>query len=176
MVKDSVDPAEAVRRAWERARDAGAYHLATDLVQLLYPAHSIASAGSTPQRQELHLEGHVDLPAQAMNLKLWQGGGSVAVPGTGAELRVEHGKAYTRRLASAGAGGAWQETTDISSSFAPGSDALGLLAGIKNVREVPAVGGQTAAENASAFHVTRSHSNSMGRRWRATCATGWKSS
>ena len=134
----SPDPAEAVRRAWEQARDAGAYRFTSDLVQLLYPAPSIANAGSTPQREELHLEGDVDLAAQAMNMKLWQGGGSVAGPGDGAEMRVENGKAYMRRLAGGADGDAWQETADFSSSFAPNSDALAFLSGIKNVVEIPA--------------------------------------
>ena len=136
----SPDPAEAVRHAWERARDAGAYRFTSDLIQLLYPAPAIANAGSTPQREELHLEGDVDLSAQTMNLKLWQGGGSVAGPGggSGAEMRVENGKAYMRRLAGGADGGVWQETADFSSSFAPNSDALAFLSGIKNVVEIPA--------------------------------------
>jgi hypothetical protein len=107
------DPAEAVRRTWQRARDAGAYHFATDLVQLLYPAHSVASAGSTPQREELHLEGNVDVAAQAMNLKLWQGGGSVAGPGDARKRRERqgvHAPAGQRRRR-------WRATD--SSSFAP---------------------------------------------------------
>ena len=124
--------AAEVRRAWQRASDLGVYHFTTDLVQLLYGAPSIANAGSTPQREELHLEGDVDLAAQAMTMKLWQDGGSVAGTGDGAEMRVEGGKAYLRRSA----GGAWQETTDFSGNFAPNSDALAFLSGIKDVAEI----------------------------------------
>ena len=112
-----------------------------------------------------------------MNLKLWQGGGSVAVPGGGVEMRVEHGKAYTRRLAGAGGGGAWQETTDISSSFAPGSDALAFLAGIKNVREVLQWAGPGSRRECSASDVSRfAFELDRPGAGRATCATGWRSS
>jgi hypothetical protein len=62
-------PEQIVRRAWQQACDAGAYRFTSDLVQLLYPAHSLANAGSTPQREELHLEGDVDLAAQTLQMK-----------------------------------------------------------------------------------------------------------
>ena len=101
----SPDPAEVVRRAWQQARDAGRYRFVSDMTQSLYPAPSLAAAGSGPQREQLHLEGGVDLHAQTLELRLWQDGGSVLVEGTGVELRVENGVAYTRRLRGAGGSG-----------------------------------------------------------------------
>jgi hypothetical protein len=149
-----------VRRAWQQALDAGRYSIASDLTQYLYPATGLASAGSGPQREDLHLEGSVDLAAQLLQMKLWQTGGSVLGDSSGVEMRVDKGVAYTRRLAGApgsvmAATGNWQEAPDISGSFAPGGDALAFLSGIKNVQaasaaEVPpgAGAGQDAASPA----------------------------
>jgi hypothetical protein len=52
-----------VREAWEQARDAGAYTFATNLTQVTYPARSLANAGRSPQRDELHMAGTIDQPA-----------------------------------------------------------------------------------------------------------------
>ena len=123
-----------VRRAWQLAKDAGAYRFATDLKQTAYPARTLAVAGSGLQEQSLYLEGEVDVAARALSLRLRQGGGSAQNAPASTEARVEGARAYIRT-----AGGAWQETDDFSSGFAPGTDPLAFLTAMKNAREAPIV-------------------------------------
>ena len=138
-----ADPLRTVRAAWEKARASGAYQFVTDVSQQVYPAIALESAGSGPDRDDMHLEGGVDLRAETLQVKLWYKGPGVAGGTTGAELRIENGVAYSRRLAGAPGSGvgaieSWQKAPDISGSFAPGGDALAFLAGIKNVAEIGA--------------------------------------
>ena len=138
-------PERAVRRAWQQAVEAGRYAFVSDMTQSLYAAPGLAAAGSGPQTEQAHLEGSADLRGRTLELRLWQDGSSGLAEGV--ELRVDDGVAYTRRLAATAvdgqgaqpaATGAWQESPDISQSFAPDGDALAFLAGIKNVAEIPA--------------------------------------
>jgi len=122
-------PAQAVRRAWQRAKDLGVYHFTTTLAELRYPAPSLANTGRGPQEQHLRLEGDADLPADKLTMQLWQGAGSAANPADAAEIRIEDGSAYTRRAGSE----TWEPVEDFSGNFAPGSDLMSYLAGIKNV-------------------------------------------
>ena len=77
------------------------------------------------------MEGSVDLPARTLQLSLWQGAGSLLIPGDGVEIRIEGDQAYGRQ-----SGGQWQEIDDFSGSFAPGGDLLVYLVGAKNVVEL----------------------------------------
>jgi Concanavalin A-like lectin/glucanases superfamily/Bacterial TSP3 repeat len=132
------NPAEAVRTAWQRARDAGVYAFATDLVQASYPARTLANSGRGPQRYALHMEGEVDQPARTLEFRMWQPGmapgtgdaSSGTAPGGGAEARIEGDRAYLRP-----AGGEWKEVEDFSATFAPDNDPLAFLAGIKDIAE-----------------------------------------
>ena len=133
-----------------------------------------------PEREQVRVEGGVDLASQALQLKLWQGGGSVLDGGSGVELKVEKGVAYTRRLAgtpgsNADQAGAWEETPDISASFAPGGDALAFLAGIKNVTEVGRVRGRGRGWP-RLQPIAAMASRSTAPRWQGTCAIVWRSS
>ena len=119
--------------AWQRARDAAGYRFATDLVQVTFPAHTLAAAGSAADHTELHLEGAIDAQAETLDLKLWQGGGSVASPGAAPRCGSQAASAYSRRLDGSSS---WEEVPDFSGSFAPGSDALAFLAGFKNLQEL----------------------------------------
>ena len=132
-------PEQAVRRAWEAARDAGAYRFASDVVQTTRPAPALSNVGRSITRNELHLEGNVDLPARSLEMRLWTNGGSVANPASASEMRIEGEQAWTRQP-----GGSWQQVEDFTGGFAPNGDFLSYLAGIKNVRE-------TGSEGAS-FH------------------------
>ncbi|MFN2184456.1 MAG: LamG-like jellyroll fold domain-containing protein [Anaerolineae bacterium] len=124
----SQSPAKAVQQAWQRARDAGIYRFTTDLTAIAYPAPTLANTGQPGRKDELYMEGSVDLPAGTLLLSLWQGAGSVLNPGDGIEVRIEGNRAYGRQT-----GGQWQEIDDFSGSFAPGGDLLVYLAGAKNV-------------------------------------------
>ncbi len=122
-------PEQTVRRAWEAARDAGAYRFASDVVQTTRPAPALSNVGRSITRDELHLEGSVDLPARSLEMRLWTDGGSVANPATAAEMRIQGEAAWTRQP-----GGSWQQVEDFTGGFAPNGDFLSYLAGIKNVK------------------------------------------
>jgi hypothetical protein len=176
----SAEPARVVRRAWELARDAGAYRFVTELVQTIYPAFSLSNAGRGPQHDALYLEGQLDIPARTMHLSMREGGGATNSR-NGGEARIEDGRAYVRQF-----GGEWQEVEDFSTSFAPDTDLLAYLSGMKHVREVPAEepgsGGAEEQRNSGVilhavrftFHVSRS--TSTAPRSQPTCATSWRTS
>jgi len=125
----ALTPEQAVQRAWRAAQDAGAYQFASDVVQTSYPAPALGNVGRSSTRNQLHLEGDVDLPARALTMRLWTGGGSVANPDSAAEIRMEGERAWARQ-----GGGSWQEAEDFTGGFAPGGDFLAYLVGVKNVR------------------------------------------
>jgi hypothetical protein len=125
---DAISPEQTVQRAWQAARDAGAYNFTSDVVQTSYPA--LGNVGRSSTRNSLHLEGDVDLPGRTMQMRMWTGGGSVATPDSAAEIRIEGERAWARQ-----GGGSWQEAEDFTSGFAPGGDFLSYLVGVKNVRE-----------------------------------------
>ena len=134
------DAERAVREAWQRAREAGVYDFATHLSQVTYPARALANVGRGPSRAELHLEGEIDQPARTLAFRMWQPGTAEAgvsspakTSGSDAEARIEGDRAYVRP-----AGGDWKEVEDFSASFAPDNDPLAFLAGMVNVREMPA--------------------------------------
>ncbi len=120
---------QAVRRAWEAARDAGTYQFASDVVQTTYPTPALSNVGRSLTRNELHLEGDVDLPGRALEMRLWTNGGSVANPDSAAEMRIEGEQAWIRQ-----SGGSWQEVEDFTGGFAPGGDFMSYLVGAKNVK------------------------------------------
>lgn len=124
-------PEEAVHRAWQRARDLGAYRFSTELTATAYTAPTLANVGRPSREERLHLEGSVDLPARTLLLSVWQGGGGILDPGGGVEVRIEGDRAYGRQ-----AGGRWQEIDDFSGAFAPAGDLLIYLAGARNVVEM----------------------------------------
>ena len=125
----SGSPEQAVRRAWEAARDVGTYRFASDVAQTTRPAPALSSVGQSSTRNQLHLEGDVDLPAHEFAMRFWTAGGSVANPDSATELRIQGQKAWTCQP-----GGSWQEVPNFSGGFAPNGDFLSYLAGIKNVK------------------------------------------
>ncbi|MFW6082785.1 MAG: hypothetical protein ACOC8C_01885, partial [Chloroflexota bacterium] len=120
---------QLVQEAWQKAQDAGQYTFSTEIVQTIYPAAAVVNVGRGPRQQTLHLEGRVYLDERSIEMGLWEGGGSLADPRSGIELRIEGENAFARQ-----AGGPWQEVDDLSSAFAPGSDHLAYLAGAKDVQ------------------------------------------
>jgi uncharacterized repeat protein (TIGR01451 family) len=153
-VSAAADAAESVRRAWQRARDAGVYDFATDLAQITYPARSLSNVGRGPDRSQMRMEGKIDQPARTLEFRMWQptmtGAGGAAgnmAPGSGAEARIEGDRAYVRPLraaaqghagdagAAGGAGAEWKEVQDFSASFAPDNDPLAFLGGIKDIAD-----------------------------------------
>ena len=137
------------------------YNFATDLSQITYPARSLANVGRGPSRANIHVEGEIDQPARTLAFRMWEPGsagtgeaGDAKAPGSEAEARIEGDRAYVRP-----AGGEWKEVEDFSASFAPDNDPLAYLAGMVNVREMPAEtslpGSEGVDEDALTFHVSR---------------------
>ena len=119
---------DPVTAAWQKAKAAGSYHFTSDVLQKTIPVASITNVGRTSRTDALHLEGQNDLRNQALELTLWNQGGSVLNAASGVSMRTEKGKTFTRR-----GNEAWQETDHQTEAFAPQGDFLGYLAAIRNV-------------------------------------------
>jgi type II secretory pathway pseudopilin PulG len=122
-------PEQAVQRAWQQAASLGIYDFSSEVVQTTFPAPAVVNVGRSPTKQTFHVEGKVDLPAHSLEMRLWQGSGSVARPESALEMRIEGDRAWGRQP-----GGTWEEIPDVSGSFAPGNDLMAYLAGVKNVK------------------------------------------
>ena len=121
-------PEREVRTAWRRAQQAGAYHFTTRIVQTTHPAPAIANVGTGSRVETLFIEGKADLLDQALFMRLWHDGGSIVRPDNALEVRVEGDKAYGRV-----GNGRWESIDNFAATIAPGNDALGFLAGVRNV-------------------------------------------
>jgi hypothetical protein len=90
---------DPVAAAWQRARAASSYHFASDVVQETIPSATIANVGRSSRTEQLRLEGQADLRRSALELRLWQGGGSV--------LQDARASACASRTARPGCAKAW---------------------------------------------------------------------
>ncbi len=117
-----------LQSVWQRAREAGAYHFSADITQKSIPLPLVTNVGRTSKQNSLHLEGDTNLRAQQLHLTLWSQGGSVLNAQSGAEIKVDGDRAFTRR-----ATGDWQEINDFTGAFAPQGDFLAYLAAAKDV-------------------------------------------
>ena len=68
------------------------------------------------------MEGQVDLPAQKLEMTLWEKGGQALKTRQGIQMRVEGDKIYGRLET-----GEWQEMQGSTDAFAPGQDPLHLV-------------------------------------------------
>ncbi|MCB0100152.1 MAG: hypothetical protein KDE46_30680, partial [Caldilineaceae bacterium] len=82
---------------WQRVQQAGAYHFRADVTQLDTPQASVINAGRQNGQTKLHLEGQTDINAETLHLHLWSGGGSVQLPNSAAELKVDGQTAVIRQ-------------------------------------------------------------------------------
>ncbi|MCB0086451.1 MAG: hypothetical protein KDE54_00930 [Caldilineaceae bacterium] len=113
---------------WQRVQQAGAYHFSADVTQLDTPQASVLNAGRQSRQTKLHLEGQTDISAETLHLRLWSGGGSVQLPNSAAEMKVDGQTAMMRQ-----GNGPWEEVDDFSGLFAPGGDFLGYTRAADNV-------------------------------------------
>jgi len=116
--------------AWERAREAGSYRFAADVVQTRVPLATVGNVGRQSRQDAFYIEGQTNLPARALDLTLWSDGGSLLDARDGVEVRVEGDRALVRRGA-----GSWEEIDDFTGLFAPGSDFMAYLAATRDVVE-----------------------------------------
>lgn len=119
---------DPVAAAWARARDAGSYRFAGDLLQVTTPASTAANVGRASRTDQLHIEGHVRLRERLAEMQLWAQDGAVAQPQSGVGVRVERGTTYVRA-----GGGTWQERPGYSDGFAPQGDVMAYLAAARDV-------------------------------------------
>jgi hypothetical protein len=122
---------DAVTRAWERARQAGSYRYTADVVQTSLPQPTITNVGQTSRQDEFHLEGETSLPDRAMYMHLWAQGGSVLNAESGAEIRIQDGRAFARQGLSP-----WEEVDDFTGLFAPQGDFMAFLSAAKDIRGI----------------------------------------
>ena len=123
----SSDGQDGIQAAWQRAREAGSYHFAADVVQTTVPLPTVTNVGRQSKRDALRIEGQTNLPDQTMRLTLWSQGGSVLNAQSGVEVRVEGDRAFARRGAES-----WQEVNDFTGLFAPEGDFLAYLAAARD--------------------------------------------
>jgi hypothetical protein len=123
----AVNP-DPVSAAWERAREAGSYHFAGDLLQVTTPSSTVANVGRTSQTDQLHLEGQIKLREQLAEMQLWAQDGTVLQTQNGIGVRVERGKTYVRE-----GSGAWQERSGFADGFAPQGDVMAYLTAARDV-------------------------------------------
>jgi len=98
-----LDPRKAVEQAWQRARQLGSYRFTTNLEASTTPAGQPVPENSA-RYERLYLEGQVDLPAQKMELSIWEKGGKAFNTRQAIQMRVEGEKTYGRV-----GSGEWQE-------------------------------------------------------------------
>ncbi len=123
----SSDEQGSIEAAWQRAREAGSYRFAADVVQTTVPLPTVTNVGRQSKRDALRIEGQTNLPDQTMRLTLWSQGGSVLNAESGVEVRVEGDRAFARQGAEP-----WQEVNDFTGLFAPEGDFLAYLAAARD--------------------------------------------
>lgn len=87
----------AIQAAWQQARESGSYRFDGDITQLTLPNVSVVNVGRSSRTEVLHIEGQSDLKTNALELQIWNRGGSVLVPSSGVGIKVANGKTYTRQ-------------------------------------------------------------------------------
>ena len=122
----SPAPAEVVEEAWQRAREAGSYRFVTDIeTTVSAPGQPPPTRGARYER--LYIEGQVDLPAEKLEMTLWEKSGQMLKTRQGIQIRLEGDQMYGRV-----GSGVWQEMQGSTDAFAPGQDPLAFLAGARD--------------------------------------------
>jgi hypothetical protein len=149
-------PGSEVRAAWRRAQEIGQYQFTSELVQTTHPGPALVNVGRSSESDVLYMEGEANLPADQLQLALWDNQGTAFNPQDAVEIRIAGEKSEGRV-----AGGPWQDVPEFSDAFAPGRDLMGYLAGMRNVRDLgvetreleTSAGTQAAAYHRYAFEV-----------------------
>ncbi|MCB0086349.1 MAG: hypothetical protein KDE54_00420 [Caldilineaceae bacterium] len=133
LLQAQSSAADQLDAAWRRARASGAYRFSADVTQTDKPLATVLNAGRSSRHNQLYLEGRTDLKADRLEMRLWSGGGSVQLPESAVEMKIEGTTAQMRQ-----GNGPWQEIDDFSNIFAPGGDFLSYTQFAKNaVRHGP---------------------------------------
>lgn len=141
----SLAPGAAVERAWQQARERGAFAWRSEVTLTSRPLPVLENVGLNSTSQSLYAVGSVDFAARTLELRLGELEGNLLNGAAGVELRVEDGHSRARVD-----GGDWQELPGVGELFAPGADPLGYLAAAEQVRLV----GETDGETQYAFELS----------------------
>ena len=117
-----------IEQAWDKVEEVERYSFRTRLVQLVYPAPSIANAGRPPKEETLGISGTYETNSYRMETTLWPNG--TFDPNSGIDMLIENGRSYVRQPNQT----EWEEINDFSNSFAPGGDPISFLSGMSNVQ------------------------------------------
>ncbi len=133
----SPDPSarDTVTQAWLAAKDQGAYHFTSDVIQVTVPEATLTNVGRRSVQEQIYLEGQTDLRDQSMTLRVWTDsladGGSILIPESGMDVQIADGETQARR-----GSGPWQSVDGFTDGYAPQGDFLAYLAAMKDVRTI----------------------------------------
>ncbi len=114
---------------WDRVRQSGSYRFDSDVTQVMTPLPSPVNAGREAKETRIYMDGRADLREEEMQLNIWASGGSVLLPESGMQIKVEGNKTYTRQ-----GGSDWEEAENLTHTIAPGGDMMGYLNAAENIK------------------------------------------
>ena len=118
---------EEIINAWGLAQASGTYNYHSQVQQVTYPVPKLSNTSRSPQEDTLTMSGSINLPAESMEMTLWQNaGGSLA---DGLSIRVEDGQTWARRGEND-----WVAIDDVANLFAPNNDPLSFVDSATNVQ------------------------------------------
>lgn len=150
-----------VAAAWRRARDAGSYAFAADIVQQTIPSATLNKAGRSSKEERLYLEGQTDLSERKMEMVLYGQNGTTLQGDGKIALRVEGDKIMARQ-----GDGIWQESDGSMEWAAPQGDFMTFLAAAKEIAN-------QGSEARTGVAFARYTFSLDGKAMRPTCATSY---
>ncbi len=139
-----------VAQALQSANDSGQFAYQTTVVQTMHPVLSLDNVGRTAQTTHFTIDGEMDMPAERMVMELTQANQQPI------QIKIEDGRGYGRVSDDE----AWSDVDVVSDLLSPGSDPLGFLAAVENVRMVD---GNSAENNSPADLLPVSYMQSVTR-------------
>ncbi len=129
MTSVASDPVQA---AWNKAQATGSYRFNGTIAQVTTPAATLRNVGRTSRSQALHMEGTVDVRAQALDMRLWSDGSSQFGGVDGYSIRIADGKTSIRQ-----GQGPWKNSTSAAAGLAPQGDWMAFLHGVRDLAAHP---------------------------------------
>ncbi len=125
----AYEPAQTdLQDVWQHVHQSGAYQYNAEVIQTNTPRPSVTNAGRESKSTTLYLEGETNLDTEVLQLRLWSEGGSVLLPESALEIKVDDQMAQARK-----GNGAWEEIEDFTGLFAPGGDFMAYTRAAENV-------------------------------------------
>ncbi|MBA3469749.1 MAG: hypothetical protein H0T53_08900 [Herpetosiphonaceae bacterium] len=144
-------PEAVVERAWQLATASGSYRYNASIEQTSYPALALTSSGRAPRVERVGLEGSIDTPNKALELRLWSG--VDRSPARAQSLRMVDGRVEQRQGL-----GSWQPAdTQSINGIAPGGNLLSFLSGARDFVLLGSDTRQFDSASGSALNLTLSY-------------------